>query len=111
MAEIISVAVALVAAFVLGYGVRGEREKTNRRTMAARTAVLEAANARLRDHLRLSVALNEHYLKQKLDDDLAARVAKGPLPGFDQSLRSLYVYGSLARTPQNVPPIIGGTGV
>lgn len=31
MRDVISVAVGLVAAFVLGYGLRGEREKTRQR--------------------------------------------------------------------------------
>ena len=111
MAELISTAVALVAAFLLGYGIRGEREKATRRTQAARTAALEAANTRLCDQLRVSLAISEHYLKKQFADDLAKRAAEGPLPGFEQSVRSLYVYSSLARTPQNIPPIIGGSGV
>lgn len=110
MAEIISTIAALAAAYILGYGVRAERERTTHRTLKARAAMLEAANARLRDHLRMSIALNEEHLKRQFADDLAKRVAEGPLPGFDQQLRSLHVYGSSVRTLPNTP-IIGGGGV
>lgn len=109
MAETISIAIALLAAFVVGYGLRWEREKTNRRTLTARAALLEAANARLRDHLRVSTALNEHYLKKQFADDLAARAAAGPGDNFAQTLRSLHVYGASVQTP-HTPRVIGGGG-
>lgn len=106
----ISTAAALVAVFVLAYGLRGEREQTKRRALTEHAATLESENALLRDHLRLSTALNEELLKQQIDADFAARVAAGPVNGFTQTLRSLHVYGSLVRTPYT-PPTIGGAGV
>lgn len=110
MADVISTIAALAAAFILGYGVRAERERKAHRTLKARAAMLEAANARLRDHLRLSTALNEEHLRKQFAADLAARVAEGPGDTFAQTLRSLHVYGGSLHKPTN-PPIIGGSGV
>ncbi|HEY0936972.1 MAG TPA: hypothetical protein VGD91_24960 [Trebonia sp.] len=86
------------------------KRRISRRAMAKRIAELETANARLRDHLAVSLAITDHYLKQKLADDLAARAAEGPTSNFQQQLRSLHVYGSSIRTPFT-PNIFGGPGV
>lgn len=85
-------------------------KRLSRRAMAARIAELEADNARISTHLRVSLALNEIYMNQKIKDDFAKRVAEGPGDGYAQSMRSLYIYGSLARPP-HIPPTFGGIGV
>lgn len=85
-------------------------KRVSRRAMAARIAELEAANARLREHLRVACAISDHYLKQKLADDLAARAAESLTDNFEQSMRSVYVYGSRTQPP-HTPRVIGGGGV
>lgn len=86
------------------------KRRISRRAMAERIAELEAANARLSDHLAVSLAISDHYLKQKIADDLAARVAEGPVPSFQDQLRSLYVYSARTASPHWLPTI-GGIGV
>lgn len=85
--------------------------RTSRRALKARIAELETANARLTDQLRVSLAISEHYLRQEIADDLAKRVAEGPVSSFEQSMRSLYVYGAAVQTPPFKWPTIGGSGV
>lgn len=92
------------------------KRRSSRRYLQQRVVELEADlrkttadRDRLADHLNMALVLMQEDTRRRLADDLAARCAEMPGPGFDQQLRSLYVYGSSVTT--SLPPwngVIGG---
>ena len=92
------------------------RRRPARRYLEQRVAELEADvrkltgdRDRLADHLNMAAALMWEQTRRKLAADLAARGAEPPTPGFDQQLRSLYVYGfRAASAPPPWNGVIGG---
>ena len=92
------------------------KRRPSRRYLQQRIAELEAETRklagdrdRLADHLNMAMVLLRETTQKKLNDDLAAAVAVLPGPGFQEQLRSLYVYGSGVNVPLSVWPVIGGT--